>query len=309
MKGIDISSHNAITNYNLLKGQIDFAIVRTSLGFFQEDIKLKEHIKGLESVGIPYGLYHYSYARNLDEAKKEVEGFINIAKGLNPTYPLVIDMEDADGWKTKNGNPSNDMYVQICEYFCKKVEEAGYYAMIYANKDWFVNRLNDSRLDRFDKWLAQWSSKPTYDKPFGIWQYADNGTVNGINGRVDMNECYKDYPSIIKGLNGSTSNNTSSVPVKKSNEEIAQEVINGAWGNGEDRKNRLSQAGYDYNTIQSIVNSKLNKKVSVEYYTVKSGDTLGAIAKKYGTTVNQLVSWNNIKNANVIYPNQKIRVK
>ena len=84
MKGIDISSHNAITNYNLLKGQIDFAIVRASWGFFQEDVKLKEHIKGLDSVGIPYGLYHYSYARNLDEAKKEVEGFINIAKGLNP---------------------------------------------------------------------------------------------------------------------------------------------------------------------------------------------------------------------------------
>lgn len=210
MKGIDISSHNTITNYSLLKEQIDFAIVRASWGFFQEDTKLREHIKGLESVDIPYGLYHYSYARNLDEAKKEVEGFINIAKGLNSTYPLVIDMEDADNWKTKNGNPSNDMYVQICEYFCKKVEEAGYYAMIYANKDWFVNRLNDSRLDRFDKWLAQWSNKPTYDKPFGIWQYTDNGTVNGINGRVDMNECYKDYPSIIKGLNGSTSNNTSS---------------------------------------------------------------------------------------------------
>lgn len=198
-RGIDISKHNGNIDFNKLKGNIDFAIVRTSFGFFNEDLKYREYIKGLESNGIPYGLYHYSYARNLDEAKIEVEGFLNIARQYNPTYPLVLDMEDADNWKLNNGNPSNDMYVQICEYFCKKIEEAGYYAMIYASKSWLEAKLNDSRLDRFDKWLAQWTSKPTYGKSFGIWQYTSNGSVPGISGRVDMNISYVDYPSIIKG--------------------------------------------------------------------------------------------------------------
>lgn len=198
-RGIDISKHNGNIDFNKLKGNIDFAIVRTSFGFFNEDLKYREYIKGLESNGIPYGLYHYSYARNLDEAKIEVEGFLNIARQYNPTYPLVLDMEDADNWKLNNGNPSNDMYVQICEYFCKKIEEAGYYAMIYASKSWLEAKLNDSRLDRFDKWLAQWTSKPTYGKSFGIWQYTRNGSVPGISGRVDMNISYVDYPSIIKG--------------------------------------------------------------------------------------------------------------
>lgn len=198
-RGIDISKHNGNIDFKKLKGNIDFAIVRTSFGFFNEDLKYREYIKGLESNGIPYGLYHYSYARNLDEAKIEVEGFLNIARQYNPTYPLVLDMEDADNWKLNNGNPSNDMYVQICEYFCKKIEEAGYYAMIYASKSWLEAKLNDSRLDRFDKWLAQWTSKPTYGKSFGIWQYTSNGSVPGISGRVDMNISYVDYPSIIKG--------------------------------------------------------------------------------------------------------------
>ena len=99
---------------------------------------------------------------------------------------------------------------------------------------------------------------------------------------------------------------------KKSNEEIAKEVINGKWGNGEDRKNRLAQAGYNYSEIQAIVNKLLNggsSKPSAEYYTVKRGDNLIGIAAKYGTTVNQLVAWNNISNPNLIYAGQKIRVR
>ena len=96
---------------------------------------------------------------------------------------------------------------------------------------------------------------------------------------------------------------------KKSNEEIADEVINGKWGNGEDRKSRLSAAGYDYEAIQKIVNNKLTPKATKVYYTIKKGDTLTAIAKKYGTTIKKLKTLNSIKNANMIYAGQKIRVK
>lgn len=93
-------------------------------------------------------------------------------------------------------------------------------------------------------------------------------------------------------------------PNKKSNEEIATEVINGMWGNGEERKTKLTQAGYDYNAVQSIVNSKYEKII----YEVKSGDTLSEIAKKYGTTVDNLVKKNGIKNPNLIYVGQRLEV-
>lgn len=97
---------------------------------------------------------------------------------------------------------------------------------------------------------------------------------------------------------------------KKSNEQIAQEVIEGKWGDGNTRKSKLKAAGYDYDAVQAIVNKKLGaKSSSKQYYTIKKGDTLSGIASKYGITVRKLQSWNGIKNANLIYAGQKIRVK
>ena len=104
-------------------------------------------------------------------------------------------------------------------------------------------------------------------------------------------------------------NNIIGKSTKKTIDEIAREVINGKWGNGADRKARLTSAGYNYQEVQNRVNQLVGSKPKVEYYTVKSGDTLSAIAKKYGTSINNIVKLNNIKNPNLIYPNQKLRVK
>ena len=93
---------------------------------------------------------------------------------------------------------------------------------------------------------------------------------------------------------------------KYSDYELAQMVLKGQFGNGAVRKVKL---GSRYNSVQAIVNSLCGGVSSGVYYIVKSGDTLSAIAKKYGTTVAQLVKWNGIKNPNLIYVNQKIRVK
>ena len=94
----------------------------------------------------------------------------------------------------------------------------------------------------------------------------------------------------------------------KTVEQIAKEVIDGKWGNGATRKNRITAAGYDYAAVQAKVNEILASQ-SKEYYTVKRGDTLTAIAKKYKTTVTELVGLNNIKDPNIIKVGQKIRVK
>lgn len=107
----------------------------------------------------------------------------------------------------------------------------------------------------------------------------------------------------------SWSNNT---PVKKSNDEIAKEVLAGKWGNGDDRKRRLQAAGYDYNAIQAIVNQKAKGGSSsggVVYHIVKRGETLSSIAKKYGTTYQKIAQLSGIKDVNRIYVNQRLRVR
>ena len=93
----------------------------------------------------------------------------------------------------------------------------------------------------------------------------------------------------------------------KSIEDVAREVIAGEWGNGDDRKERLTAAGYDYDEVQDEVNRLLASEP--KYYTVKNGDTLSEIAEEFGTTVDQLVKWNDIYNPNLIYVGQKLRVR
>ena len=250
-KGIDVSTHQGTIDWEKVKADgIQFALIRASYGSKSVDAQFKRNADECTRLNIPFGAYLYSYARNTEEAKNEVQNFINAIKPYKLSYPAIIDMEDADSYKSKNG-VSYATCIDICEVECIALEQAGYYAMIYANLDWLNNKINSSRLDRFDKWVAQWNSSCNYSKPYGIWQYTSSGKVEGINGNVDMNKSYKDYPSIIAGMK---SNNTSAEVTQKSIEELANEVINGKWGVGEDRKKRLTEAGYNYDTVQAKVN-------------------------------------------------------
>ena len=139
---------------------------------------------------------------------------------------------------------------------------------------------------------------------------------------MDMDYAYVDYPAIIQngGFNGFTkavsddSKPATPAPVTpaKTVDELAQEVLDGKWGNGTDRKERLTAAGYDYSAVQAKVNALVKKQESTPvYYTVKSGDTLSGIAKKYSTTVSAIQKLNPtlIKNVNLILTGWKIRVK
>lgn len=206
LKGIDVSKHQGVIDWLKAKQHVDFALIRCGFGSDlpdQDDKQFENNVKGCESNDIPWGAYLYSYATSLEEVESEVQHVLRLLKGKVPLYPIYIDMEDADGYKAKR-NVSNAMCADICAYFCDKMTKAGCLGGIYANKDWFENRINDHRLKQYPTWLAQWASKPTYSGKFGIWQYTSSGNVDGIGNRVDMNLCYEDYPSIIKAnkLNG-----------------------------------------------------------------------------------------------------------
>lgn len=317
LKGIDISNHNEIIDFNKVKNAgIQFVMIRSSYGYFNEDKSFRNNVDGCEAVGLPYGLYHYSYARNLSEANVEVKGLISLAKSCNPTYPIVIDMEDADSYKLKNG-VSYQTCIDICELICLELEKAGCYAMIYANLDWLNNKINSSRLDRFDKWLAQWSSQPSYNKTFGIWQYSSDGQVDGINGRVDMNYAYKDYPSIIKGTIKVEQPVQPIQPVVEQPKSEFDKIYTVQKGDTLSKiANKLGTTYQELARINGIVNpnkiyvGQVLKLVSLsqQTYVVKSGDNLSTIAKNFNTTVQNIVNKNGIKNPNLIYAGQVLKI-
>ena len=259
-KGPDISSWQGDIDITALSNQVDFFIFRSHAGI-SKDSKVDRNVNLAIQNGKPYGLYIYSYALNTDRAAQEAQNVINTANSyaVKPNF-LVIDMEDADGYKKRNGMPSDQTLRDICTVECRAFENAGYYAMVYASSSWFNGKL--AGLTAFDKWVAHWPTRGGKQTGMdtspdgenanncGIWQFTSEGYLNGYSGRLDMNYGYKDF--IVKG-----GTNPRPAPTK-SIDEVAQEVINGAWGNGEDRKNRLINAGYDYNAVQARVNEILN---------------------------------------------------
>ncbi len=299
MYGIDISKHNGDINLEPYKGQ--FVIIRVGYGHFHLDEKFERNVNECKRLGIPFGVYHYSYALNEAEAEAEARGVLNaIAKYKNDIKVGVwLDMEDADGYKKKHGFKfSNSTIAPICYKFCKMIEDAGYYSGIYTSSSWlqYVNGLND----RFDKWVANWGSNNGCQQT-NTSQY---GTIQQYTSKpLDKNTMYADISRYSVG------NTTPVKPQPKSTDQIADEVIAGQWGNGTDRKKRLTDAGYDYDAVQKVVNQKTAKQTAHVYYVVKSGDTLSGIASKYGTTWQKLQDMNGISNPNKIYPGQRIRVK
>ena len=304
-KGIDVSKHNGTIDWAKVKAAgVQFAMLRAGYGRYdnQKDEQFEANYKGATAAGIPVGAYHYSYATTAEQAKREAEVFLGWIKGKTFTYPVAFDIEDA-----KQANLGVSLISDIIRTFCETVEAAGYYVVVYANKDWLTNRIDADCKSRYDIWLAQWTSEPTYTGSFGLWQYTSDGAVDGIAGRVDMNIAYKDYPSIIAGMG--SSDTTASAPTdtaKKTNAEQADEVIAGKWGNGDERKQRLTAAGYDYDAVQAIVNKLVQPQETV--YTVKKGDTLSGIAAKYGTTYQKLAKYNGIQNPDLIHVGQKIKI-
>ena len=306
-KGIDISHHQGDIDFNKLKNNIDFAMVRTSYGSFYKDRKYKENIKGLEKIGVPYGLYHFSYATSIEKAKEEALGFLELIKDFKPLYPVVIDIESSK----QTVNVDKNTLVNIAKTFCEILENAGYYVMIYANLSYLNNKLNSNILNKYDKWLAEWKDKPTYDKPYGIWQYTSKGSIPGINGNVDLNIAYKDYPRIIKENNLNNNNNDSNIinyVVKKGDTLIS-------IANKYDTDYRILAKDNNIANPNKIYPGDIIKikkdNIKPATYIVKKGDTLISIANKYNISWKLLYENNKGiigNNPNIIKPGQVLSI-
>ena len=198
-KGIDVSTFQGKIDWDQVKGsgKVEFAMLRMGYGNDlpeQDDVQFERNVSECDRVGMPWGAYLYSYAVNQEQAKSEAEHILRLMEGKKPLYPVCLDVEDA----CQKGL-TKEALTEIVYTILERVEAAGYYAMLYANKDWLENCLDMDRLGRFDVWLAQWNEAPTYKGQFGIWQYTSEGSVPGIGGRVDLDEAtgYRDYEEHI----------------------------------------------------------------------------------------------------------------
>lgn len=202
-KGIDVSHWQGVIDWLSVKESgIEFAILKAggSDDGFYTDSTFEQNYKEAKAVGLPVGAYYFvgSLCTSRTDGIADAKRFLEIIKGKSFEYPVYIDLEST--------NPAAKAgATEACIGFCETMEAAGYYCGIYASDiSGFRERLDISKLERFDKWVAIYGSKPNYVKSYGVWQYSSTGKVSGIIGNVDMNEAYKDYPQIIKaaGLNG-----------------------------------------------------------------------------------------------------------
>lgn len=351
LNGIDISKWQG--DINLSAVPCDFVIVKATQGTNYVSKYFNTKFSQAQSLGKLMGIYHYAAGGS---AEAEADFFCSTVGDRKNSALLFLDWEGQD-------NPAfgkND--ASWVSAFLNRVKAVtGKDCYVYCSKS-VLPRLSSVKT-RY--WVAQYANNnPTgyQDKPWNegayeclIRQYSSCGRLAGYNGNLDLNKFYgtrEDWNALVGGSQptAQTPNSPSGVkpveevakeviqglwgngderkvklasagynvdevqawvnklcaPAKKSNEEIASEVLAGKWGNGEDRKNKLASAGYDYGAIQAIINN--NSKPAETTYTVKAGDTLSGIAKKFGTTYQVIASKNGIANPNKIYVGQVLKI-
>ena len=316
MNGIDISMWQRDINLSAVKA--DFVIVKATEGIGYVDKTCDKFFQKALSLGKKIGFYHFARPTKNNDPVREADFFYENCKGYFGKAIPILD------WEAEN--KQNVAYAKT--WLDRVYQRSGVKPVIYMSES-VVNAYDWSSVANADYglWVAKYrDNNPDYNynmsnagsrprvkwwKFYCMWQWTSTGRLNGYSGNLDCNVFYGDGTTWDKyaGKSGTTQPVKPTQPVKKSNEEIANEVINGAWGNGEDRKKRLTDAGYNYTVVQAIVNKKMAARNQSVYYVVKSGDTLSGIASKYGTTYQQLAKINGIANPNKIYPGQKIRVK
>lgn len=180
---------------------IDFAMIRLGRrGYTEGNIYLDnyyyENVSGVQSEGMPFGVYFFSQAITEDEAIEEADFVIKHLSGSGISYPVVFDHEPVESADGRANNLSKNELTHITKAFCQKIEDAGYTPMIYGNA-FDMERLNLNDLKGIDVWYAEYeSSQPTGQFDFAMWQYSSTANVSGINTQADLSILFKPLDSV-----------------------------------------------------------------------------------------------------------------
>ena len=315
LNGIDIS--NWQRGIDLSKVPCDFVIAKATEGIGYVDKSCDGFIQQALKLGKKVGFYHFARPRN--DAVREAQYFYNNTKNYFGEAIPILDWEAenksdvawAKRWLDEVHRLSG---VKPVIYMSESVVNSYDWSSV-ANADYglWVAKYRDNKPD-YNYNMANAGSRPRVKwwKFYCMWQWTSSGRLNGYGGNLDCNVFYGDVSTWDAYVGKSTSvTKPQPKPASKTTAQLAEEVIAGQWGNGTDRKKRLTDAGYNYDAVQKIVNQKMaaKKQTAPVYYVVKRGDTLSGIASKYGTTYQKLAQMNGIANPNRIYAGQRIRVK
>ena len=188
-RGVDVSNFQGTIDWNQVKAAgIEFAILKVGPVYGKPDSTFERNATECERLGIPYGVYYYSYARSVADANKEADRTLAWLGGHHPSLPVYYDLED--NYILQDSNFSKDKLAQIAQTFCNRMEAVGFKSGIYANLNWLNNYLDSPSLNGYDHWVAQYNWRCDYAGSYSFWQYSSSGNVPGVNGRCDMNYCF-----------------------------------------------------------------------------------------------------------------------
>lgn len=198
-KGIDVSKYQGNIDWEKVKADgVEYAFVRLGLrGYGSGKIVIDEYydknMRGANAAGVETGVYFFTQAITVEEAIEEANYVIENMAGYDVTYPVVFDVEMIVGDDGRANELSQELRTDICIAFCDTIQAAGYTPMIYGNVRCFTKMLDMARLESYEKWYAFYDDYMYMPYEVSVWQYTENGSVDGIKGNVDLNISYKTW--------------------------------------------------------------------------------------------------------------------
>ena len=193
LTGIDVSEHQYDIDWEKVAADgIDFAMIRvgyrgSTAGQIYTDEYFEKNIAGATAAGLKVGVYFYSQAINAEEAAEEAAFVLNAIRPYKVTFPVVFDWEIVGGSGARTYTVSRAVLCESAKTFCRAVEDAGYDAMIYFTQYLGYRKYILRQLSDYEFWYAEYEAKPRIVFNFDMWQYSSTGSVNGIDGDVDLN--------------------------------------------------------------------------------------------------------------------------
>lgn len=206
--GIDVSYHQKDIDWKAVAADgIDFAMIRVGYrgyesGLLNLDEQFHNHVKGAVDAGINVGVYFFSQALTVEEAKEEAYFVLDIIDEYEITYPVAFDWEIMGVNSARTNSMRANTLTECAAAFCDTISDAGYMPMLYSGLRLALLKLDLSKLSDYDIWYAQYKdghNPPELAYDFKMWQYASDGKVDGISGDVDLNISFVDYSTVVRG--------------------------------------------------------------------------------------------------------------
>jgi LysM repeat protein len=319
---IDVSSHNGVIDWKQVnESGIVGAIIRAGYGkdASQQDTQFSANIKGAIEAGLKIGVYWFNYCCSLEDAKKEWETCKKIIEPYRGNICFVASDYEYDSVRyftsVRGTAPTNELINDMVNAFLNSAKADGWGTMLYTNNDYRRNVFSKDTLAKWDIWLADYTGDP--DIPCAIQQTSSTGRVSGISGNVDTDLCYKVFdapqqPSVPVSAAPKTPD-VSTYTVKAGDTLSAIAAKFGTTYQQLAKINGIKDPNKIYPgqvlKLTGSVSTAPAAKPSEKTYTVKAGDTLSAIAAKFGTTYQELAKINGIADPNKIYPGQVLKLK